>query len=54
MVDQKKTPFSASQFLTISEPKLQNMRQISPLNFSLRNLFAIDKYTDGYRDLQTE
>ena len=31
--------FSARQFLIISEPKLLNLRPMSLLNFSLRNLF---------------
>ena len=39
--DQKKQ--SAWQFSTISVQKLQNLRLMSCLNFSLRNLFAVDR-----------
>ena len=35
----KKNTFSAQQFPTISEPKLINLRPVSFLNFSLRNIF---------------
>ena len=45
--DKKNKLFSALQFLTIYVPKIQNLKPMTILNFSIRNIIAIDQLDES-------